>query len=184
MLNWADFYVCGDIFSLVCWVQKKESHSIDLFGCISVSVSVQPFAAEHDIPFFSLCLCCFLSNFTFSFTQHPLLFLQYSPFAIKAKKKRRSRCCTRSTKTVFFSSLKNNFSFNHIETVTVTEMKRCEADIRERKIRMANVTKWTDHNENKFKRNRTSFVHVSCYGFKVAETLTFKENDCHWWFDS
>lgn len=86
MLNWADFYVCGDIFSLVCWVQKKESHSIDLFGCISVSVSVQPFAAEHDIPFFSLCLCCFLSNFTFSFTQHPLLFLQYSPFAIRAKK--------------------------------------------------------------------------------------------------
>lgn len=34
--------------------------------------------------FFSLCLCCFLSNFTYSFTQHPLLFRQRSPFTIKA----------------------------------------------------------------------------------------------------
>lgn len=127
--------LCGDMFffSFFCWMMKKGLLSFTFVG--HTSVLTQPFARKHDTQsfFFSfLCLCCFLQNFFF-FLLLPVctLFQHDFPLAIDEL----------GILSHHFSTERKNFLGLNNFLLQSQEMMR--SDIRERKIRMANVTKWT-----------------------------------------
>lgn len=125
------------------------------FSCVQeveISVSVQPTAEKHDtqfclplsFPLKFLCIFFCLAHF-------------FSPFC---NKRIGDAVCNNILEKKVFLFAWNNFHFNHWNGAN---------DIRERKIRMDNVTKWTDHDENKFEECNSVQHMYCCGGFQCGK---------------
>lgn len=151
------FVWCGDIF-FFCLFPVEKTCLIHLEGSFCSAVYMKTW-----YPIFFL--CCFLSNFVF------LFFVRFLCTKCEINTLLGMLHARHTRKSFFFA--RNNFLFNHRNLTNV---------IRERKIRMVNVTKCSVDDENKFCQDLLLLrLARKIFLFQSNEKIHLWANYCYWW---